>query len=68
MDPVIQKLVEEGKTTKICLNCKYSYIQEETGFGYCKFVHMSDKLMVLYLRNIEETYVCNHWEKKDVQS
>jgi hypothetical protein len=42
-----------------CFNCKYSYIQEETGHGFCKYGEYKG-----FVKNIQEMHTCEHWEKK----
>lgn len=57
---IFRKSMMKAKTEQCCIGCKYSYIQHETGYGYCKYPQT-----VMSIKTIEEFDTCNSWEKKE---
>jgi len=58
---IFRKCLLKAKTEKYCIGCKFSYIQPETGYGYCKY---QDDKAPLSIKAIEEFDTCDSWEKK----
>lgn len=63
VNDILNTALKEAANTHYCLNCKFSYLTKETGYGYCKF-HTETKNSTLYLKPIEEYDTCDHWERK----
>jgi len=62
----IEEIKEKSANCEVCLNCKHSYIQDETGFGFCKFVKnaIPSGFAFAFLKPITELHTCPHWDKK----
>lgn len=61
---IIDDLVEKGNKCKVCLNCKFSYLTEETGFGFCYYSN-HDGPPTLLVKPIFEMHSCKNWQKKN---
>lgn len=49
----------KAKKSQFCVTCQFSYIQHDTGYGYCKFVTEA-----MSIKNINEFDTCSNWKKK----
>ncbi len=60
-----KKLLEDAinKEQHYCITCKYSYLNDLTGSGYCKYTARK-QAGVMVPKNITEFDTCKHWKKK----
>jgi len=58
----IKEILESANSAQYCMNCQYSYINEDNGNGYCKFTREDERRF--YPKNIKEYDTCDHWKKK----
>lgn len=65
MSSPIKKLTKIKKV-KLCVNCKYSYLQNDHGTGFCKYEEPDAKYKMSHPKTIKEFDTCSHWEIKEI--
>ena len=62
VDQIMFDALLMSEICQYCKTCKYAYIQELTGTGYCKYPTDPLQIPPKYIKEFEW---CEHWENKE---
>jgi hypothetical protein len=60
----LDKIAESAKDAKYCINCTFAYLNNDTGFGYCKYQAVKALFALCEPKVISEFDTCQHWYPK----